>query len=1235
MQLFTHFNTILYCLSFLVFSYVGNTKNQESQLLFVITWPFCIKLGNQFKVKLFCNQFSFFNQKFLFIHYFFAHARQQFDLKSVYFKCSLQQNYPYNLIQSQQINLQNQQFLQHLDKLFKKAPEKQLYLSLLLLLKEYFKAYQYSIKKKHKESMIQFSRYKISKQIILNELRNQMLTNNSIQLNTVLIDSLISVETQSIEFSEKLLECCQKKIEFHQICLSYEKKNEISKKADDIVELFENTIQKIEYQYKNYPLIRYQRCLSFGYAELCNDILLAIRIMNQSSFPDEFIYTKILTLNEQFISQKTVYLTSNLENQNVIKLSSNFHERIYSNVQNILQMIPNGIQEHHQQMIQEFIKTGKSIFFQKATQTLYQDFQLIKPMILMNDIVIQDSSFVAISIMTFPDQEYIIIVVDNNQKVRSLSQGFLDQINLDFENANLILGVDISLIIPKFSLISQISTPQYIEIKLPNFSQLQAELNQNCKSNNEKQHSRILDDFWQDHQRMNTFISLCTIESSKYNYHKIYFSYVKSLNKTIYYPNSLRTFQCLSNNCFDEIEEQVNIAIPYDQLELEQKLDMLNTARYEQTQTLIKYDDSRTDRIKRIVQSTQKIEENSIEGQMNQIAQSHSLQDEKIKSNYEMKHFQKYSLFEKIRGKNNLVKAEKMLIIILVLNQLLFFMQILLSLIDCINLFQQNLNKLELLKIKYDLFQPVETFIVTRYTIINYNNQFAAKQITKSQLDFYLKFPNSNLNLGFDDVYQNQEIILNRLELQEFLSQFYEIYIYSKTDIGEMYNITMRQALSILINYQYTFKAAYVFDGRTVTDSPYIFYSYRNLLTLYYSFDQLSHNLYLHTLLTIQEDFQKESSLFYPFLILFILFLGIEIYYDVRNNKILIKFVFLILYTPSVFILKEISRLSIYLESYVKNPEKLFRFKFNIEEKEKELKSYKELNQNFIQQKRPYITRIQYIKKSHLIVLFLQLAFIISFGIIKENFITSYLTRYQNTCQFSLEVSHLGTNIPTIYAMREVLYYRWRYPFYKEKQLLLILEQIKDCLKQVHNITNDMSQLTMNDYLLSESFGEYIDKLYQTSLCEQLPGDLQERSIQLCQTTLGGSLRKGLYSALVYIYTSVQNEMQINEFYNKTENTVNELEGVFMVSQIIKQMNTKLWSDVVKSTDQIQQIISIVSFLYLLFVIMNLIIIFFLINRKLERQYYLSKRYLYLVPQAILFGNDAFERLAKGLLQLN
>lgn len=99
------------------------------------------------------------------------------------------------------------------------------------------------------------------------------------------------------------------------------------------------------------------------------------------------------------------------------------------------------------------------------------------------------------------------------------------------------------------------------------------------------------------------------------------------------------------------------------------------------------------------------------------------------------------------------------------MQSLVLISQATLSLVATTNTFNSYLTNIDLLQIKYYLFQPLESFIVTRYTIINYNAYYTAKTITATQLKSYLVFPNSNLNLGFDDVRTNLAEILNRLTL--------------------------------------------------------------------------------------------------------------------------------------------------------------------------------------------------------------------------------------------------------------------------------------------------------------------------------------------------------------------------------------------------------------------------------------------------------------------------------------
>lgn len=55
-----------------------------------------------------------------------------------------------------------------------------------------------------------------------------------------------------------------------------------------------------------------------------------------------------------------------------------------------------------------------------------------------------------------------------------------------------------------------------------------------------------------------------------------------------------------------------------------------------------------------------------------------------------------------------------------------------------------------LLQIKNFVYQPLETFLLTRWTIFNYILLRDAGNITKTEYTSLTQFPESNLNLGYD-----------------------------------------------------------------------------------------------------------------------------------------------------------------------------------------------------------------------------------------------------------------------------------------------------------------------------------------------------------------------------------------------------------------------------------------------------------------------------------------------------
>lgn len=85
--------------------------------------------------------------------------------------------------------------------------------------------------------------------------------------------------------------------------------------------------------------------------------------MNLTSFNDEAIYTKILSLTLDFYSIKTIYLITNLENRKILKVSSNYKNVMKSHITKLEEIIPKGVKEYHEEMINNFLKTGESNFF--------------------------------------------------------------------------------------------------------------------------------------------------------------------------------------------------------------------------------------------------------------------------------------------------------------------------------------------------------------------------------------------------------------------------------------------------------------------------------------------------------------------------------------------------------------------------------------------------------------------------------------------------------------------------------------------------------------------------------------------------------------------------------------------------------------------------------------------------------------------------------------------------------
>ena len=135
-------------------------------------------------------------------------------------------------------------------------------------------------------------------------------------------------------------------------------------------------------------------------------------------------------------------------------------------------------------------------------------------------------------------------------------------------------------------------------------------------------------------------------------------------------------------------------------------------------------------------------------------------------------------------------------------------------------------SDIKILSIKYDVYGPFEDFLVTRYTIVNYNGLLNSRVINSTLWGFYVIFPRSNLALGYDDVKSNILKVLDEYSFQDYIKdKSYTIYLYNRTNVGYERNMSFRTAVSLFLNYQYEYKLAYTIKP-LFTDSPYSYFTY-------------------------------------------------------------------------------------------------------------------------------------------------------------------------------------------------------------------------------------------------------------------------------------------------------------------------------------------------------------------------------------------------------------------------
>ncbi|CAK93090.1 unnamed protein product (macronuclear) [Paramecium tetraurelia] len=1092
--------------------------------------------------------------------------------------------------------------------------------------------------------------------IILNKLkdqnfirqikRNQLLKKCIYQINQELqqkvrsqellgvASKLIQNDIKNIKIQNMLLNIIQWKIKL----LQNWKTNEF-----DEIYKFVNRMLKLKQELDDYYLAEpngmVQSLICFFYAEILNDLLEANEMIIHSKKSADLFFVDYTTNKNMF------YLTTKYENGQLQmnKISSNAPSFICN--KKLQDLIPLGVREWHNKLVDEFIITGKSKFVRQlnhnyvnhgssidtvdfAIDLTYSDqvnfICLISPTLVKNATLIVDEKY---NITSYTNQfkeikQYKVLfsrgssIINIFPQIQEIKQScFLENVLLNTkkllhqsdEQEDIRYYCNLEIILKHYQ-----DTMIYMIVKLENIQIIYQNTGNSSKKDtisNQSSSANELSIAEERHLLLNQ-ISRQDIPLLEQNNEIKSFKQVKSLIE----KQSLNDEAIKKVFNIDTIQPQVI------------------TSRGEPEQHLL-VDKIKTDSKKYSVKSLTQGGEGKEQQQKQQEAKKEELFDREDQSQVSSirmlrnsKFYRKYDLYNKFNKHMPLKRQHQFLVMLFALCIIIQGVFIIIQLTS-LNLVSFAID-INLLEIKNLFFQPLDMFLVTRWNLWTYNFQKSNGIITPEEYNSVSQFATSNLGLGFDSLNSNLKLVLNRQELQGLLqTKYIDAFSYLDTFKSEQYNMTLRTAISVLLNFQYILKMNYIYEKTVKADSPQIFYSFKNYPIMRDIMTQLNSDIMVQTIARGQ-DFQDEMKTLFLFQQIFLILMVLSIIYaKIYINKKLMVFLHLSQYSDNDAIQQEIYKFKELLDKLQSDNSYKFNYSLQITEKEFQFLGQKveKVSKNSKNLRKKRISPYRFILLLIVLYSILTLNSIINFYEFSK-----YLIKYPETAYYKKQLADLGGDIPLMFAQREVLYGRKNYMYldaaYFDRMWYYIMESLNNT-KLFTSQDPDFEQM-----LVTNSFNDFYAQIQLSDLCEYLPGDIKIRAATLCPTIMNQNMRHGLKAMLIYIQNLIETDVAINNFTYRAVPTQNELEGAFMISEVINVMNSNFYNDLIQVTTELvdQQEVFNICYLFILFVV------FLIIITEVKNKIYENSRiiihFVYVIPSQTIFTDDTFERTLRTLI---
>ncbi|CAD8175067.1 unnamed protein product [Paramecium pentaurelia] len=1069
--------------------------------------------------------------------------------------------------------------------------------------------------------------FEILEDKIIANMQNKMIQQSSLlKLNNQTISQAIKqlsiINSNNIDVQSVFKDILLQKIEF----LNFVQKEQISEqifsnKVHQILTEQEHLLTRLKSNFELFPTIQNQSILMTYQVQILNNILDAYQFSQMIALDEDIILKHHQSEMVNFFNQSfnfVIFEIHDLQNIQIKYHSASQNENFTLKEGNQLSsLIPQSLKNFHQLLIEKFLQEGQNKFFQAIDETFIQIRKgIFQPIDICMDLNYNNTQNIEIiTVYRSPQSEKQLMLVDSNLRLQEISLYlFQNGFNLQENQIDYITGIHITKVIPAFK---RYIDEKVFEIKnCPiNFINFSDEQDSKTKS---KTHYNF-DDFEQI-----SFYSCHLSIVQRIFIDNQYYYILKVDNLKLDRANSYSQFKMTQNSeHFCEMDEEIEINVP-DLEEFNQKQIILNTERQEAQMELIQNHQEYEQNYDKKFTETSIFNKQKQQNQIEQNEDSNLSSIAKIKRSPYYKKFTQYSTIinSQIKSKNLIAfNIFHLMYIILILT---FSIKVMIVTYQI----KEYISQMNLLSIKNEVYQPIESFLLTRYTILTYSTLLQTKAITQNDYQYLIKFPNSNLLSGYDDLKISITKVLNIPEFQPFLQENYQIItLYEKTNIGKEYNITFREAIHLLLNYQYEYKLAYTVKS-IIVDGPYFYYSYKNYIVLFNKFLELQ-KYTLESTFTLCDINLKDIQIYLVIFDIFaFLMVIVKVYHKGQIRQFKNKILTLIRNQDLHQNEQDIMNLKQFQLQILNNRHMIYGYKLNLDMIDQSLRTRQ---QNFKQRQMNQKRQVSLKMKKQLFLI--SFHYLIFFGLSFAFYliIRNYLDNYKQTALYYQKISDTSVNVLIIYAWKEALYYKSTFTFLNSTEIQQFQDHIQNSLISLQEIASSLVNINELNFLFGDSTEKIVNLLTQDSVCDNLSDKYKIKAESICVYVMQGVLTKGLINSLNYMINSVKTEYDTTNFDTRLAYQQLELEGASLVSDVLQQLTTSLKEEFSTLTQDMQlEIFISVS----IFIIFELVTIYYInYSYKIEQNRIdLLKKFIYLMPSGTLFYDEYFQRQVKRVM---